>query len=206
MANEQKLIVLNQHRWGAMHIKPSWMPALHKTAVSLCGDYAKQQFMAVQEATGVPWFVVGVTAEREYGGPPHWDKQLAQGDPLNRTSWHVPKGRGPFLDHPTDAPFHGAWYRAALDALIDCEPKAANWKDWTAGGTATILEKYNGVGYANMGRPSPYIWSASDQYVSGKYVSDHHYDPSIVDVQEGCMPIIAAMMAIDQTIKFKDAT
>lgn len=26
------------------------------------------------------------------------------------------------------------------------------------------LEQYNGLGYAARGRPSPYIWSGTDQY------------------------------------------
>lgn len=69
-------------------------------------------------------------------------------------------GRGPFFGAD-------AFYRAALDALIDCAPHAAKWTDWTAGGALTLLEEYNGLAYAARGVPSAYVWSGSDQYNSG---------------------------------------
>ena len=71
----------------------------------------------------------------------------------------------------------GSWEEAAIDALVNCAPRAARNKDWSIGGTLTKLEQYNGLGYAARGRPSPYIWSGTDQYKSGKYVRDGVYDP-----------------------------
>jgi lysozyme family protein len=82
-------------------------------------------------------------------------------------STHVPAGRGPFT----------SWEDAAFDALAMCPPFASRNKDWSPGGALTMLERYNGLGYAAKGVPSPYIWSGTDQYVSGKYVADHIYDP-----------------------------
>jgi hypothetical protein len=78
-------------------------------------------------------------------------------------------------------------------------------KDWSIGGTLTMLEEYNGLGYASRGRPSPYIWSGTDQYVSGKYVRDGVYDPNAVDQQLGCAGLLMAMMALDPTITFTGA-
>lgn len=202
MANIPLLIVRNQHRWEHMHINANRLGEFHRTATRLCDPAAKVRYQEVQKATGVPWFMIAAWSEREYGGPPHWDKQLSQGDPLNRTSWHVPRGRGPFFNHPTDPPLQDAWYRGALDALIDCAPRAAHWHDWTPGGAATISEEYNGLGYANMGVPSAYVWSGSDQYDRGKYVRDGVYSPYVRDVQEGVMPLVSAMMAVDPTIEF----
>jgi lysozyme family protein len=63
----------------------------------------------------------------------------------------------------------------------------------------------NGLGYAVRGVPSAYVWSGTDQYISGKYVADHVYRASAVDVQEGCAPILARMMALDPTIRFTEA-
>jgi hypothetical protein len=51
-------------------------------------------------------------------------------------------------------------------------------------------------------KPSAYVWSGSDQYKAGKYVRDHVYDPNEVDVQVGCAPLLARMMALDPSIKF----
>jgi hypothetical protein len=108
----------------------------------------------------------------------------------------VPAGRGPFK----------SWEDAAVDALVHCAPHAARNQDWSPGGTLTKLEEYNGLGYAARGQPSPYIWSGTDQYVSGKYVRDGVFDPNVVDRQLGCAGLIAAMMKLDPTITFTGVT
>jgi len=122
----------------------------------------------------VPWAFIAVAHKRE--ASQNWNTQLGQGDPLGSVSTHVPKGRGPFK----------TWEDGAYDALVNCASFAAKNKDWSVGGTLTMLEQYNGLGYASKGRPSPYIWSGTDQYVSGKYVRDAVYDPNVVDQQLGC--------------------
>jgi hypothetical protein len=83
---------------------------------------------------------------------------------------------------------------------------AARNKDWSIGRTLAKLEQYNGLGYAARARPSPYIWSGTDQYKSGKYVRDGVYDPNVVDSQPGCAGLLMAMMALDPTITFTGAT
>lgn len=198
MANIPSLIAANQHRWDVMHIKPSHLADLNAIAARLIA--AKDRYVEIEKATNVPWFVVAVIHWRE--SSENFARQLAQGDPLGKVSTHVPRGEGPYYNHPNDVPLHDAFYRSALVALIDDPPHAAKWKDWTPGGALTLLEEYNGLGYAGMGKASPYNWSGSDQYSRGKYDSDGHYNQNIVDAQEGCAPIIAAMMAIDPTIKF----
>ncbi|MFL6814014.1 MAG: hypothetical protein ACJ8EK_08230, partial [Bradyrhizobium sp.] len=106
---------------------------------------------------------------------------------------HVPAGRGPFK----------SWEDAAVDALVLCPPFAARNEDWSIGGTLTLLETYNGLGYASRGIPSPYLWAGTDQYTSGKYVRDGLYDPNAVDKQPGCAGLLMAMMALDRTIASK---
>jgi lysozyme family protein len=144
--------------------------------------------------TGVPWAFIAVAHERECSQ--NWTGSLAQGDRWNKVLVHVPAGRGPFK----------SWEDAAIDALVNCAPHAARNKDWSIGGTLTMLEQYNGLGYAARGRPSPYIWSGTDQYVSGKYVRDGVYDPRAVDSQLGCAGLLMAMTALDPTIQFAGAT
>jgi lysozyme family protein len=151
---------------------------------------AKSHYQAVERVTRVPWFIIAVIHERE--SSQSWSGSLAQGDPWDKVSVHVPAGRGPFK----------SWEEAAIDALVKCPPFAARWKDWSAGGALTLLEQYNGLGYAAKGRPSPYVWAGTDQYVSGKYVRDGVYDPNVVDKQMGCAGLLMAMMAIDPTITF----
>lgn len=214
MVNIAALEAVNQHRWEVMHIQAARLPGLHKAALRLCEAPTKARFQGVTDRLAelaktdptihpVPWWFTAIVSEREYGGPPRWDRQLGQGDPLHQASRHEPVGRGPFLDHEGDiTPGHDAWTRCCLDALIDCAPHAARWRLWTPGGVATIFEEYNGLGYASMGVPSAYVWSGSDQYHSGKYIADHVYRANVIDVQEGCMPLLAAMMAVDSSIQF----
>ncbi|WP_315747871.1 MULTISPECIES: hypothetical protein [unclassified Bradyrhizobium] len=149
---------------------------------------SRARYQAVAAQTGVPWYLVAVIHERE--SSQSWSASLAQGDPWDRVSVHVPAGRGPFK----------SWEDAAVDALVNCAPYAARWKDWSIGGTLTLLEQYNGLGYFRRGVPSPYIWAGTDQYRSGKYVRDGVYDPDAVDKQLGCAGLLLAMKALDVSI------
>lgn len=140
--------------------------------------------------TGVPWWFIAVVHERE--ASQSWIGSLAQGDPWDEVSTHVPAGRGPFR----------SWDDAAVDALLNCSPFAGHNRDWTIGGALTMMEQYNGLGYASHHVPSPYVWSGTDQYTSGKYVRDGFYDPSVVDQQLGCAGMLMTMMALDASVKF----
>lgn len=208
MTNIPNLIKRNAERWANMHVKANRIHEFDNTAKRLSEANAKARYQGVtdrllEKNLQSPWWFIAIVSEREYGGPPHWDRQLGQGDHLDKISTHDPRGRGPFLNHSSDiTPGNDAWTRGCLDALVECAPYAAKWKDWSIGGVLTLLEEYNGLGYANMGVPSAYVWSGSDQYVSGKYVADHVYRASAVDVQEGCAPLLSRMMAINSDIKF----
>jgi len=159
-------------------------------AKQLVAADAKARYLAVQGLTGVPWWFIAVAHERE--SSQDWTGSLAQGDPWKEVSVHVPAGRGPFK----------SWEEAAVDALVNCAPHAARNKDWSVGGALTMLEQYNGLGYAARGRPSPYIWSGTDQYVSGKYIRDGVYDPAAIDSQLGCAGLLLAMKALDPAVAF----
>lgn len=186
--NLTALVQKNNARWDSAQFKPEAMARARRTAQRLCAPAAKARYQHVEKLTGVPWFAIAMIHEREAGQ--RWDRQLGQGDPLAHVSVHVPKGRGPF----------NTWEEGAVDALVNCGPYAARWKDWTPGGMLTLQEMYNGLGYAAKGRPSAYIWSGSNQYVSGKYVADGVYDPNVVDPQLGCAVMLKAMMEIDNSI------
>lgn len=172
---------LNAKRWQNMHISADMGPAFDKVATRLSSPAAKVRYQKVEKITGVPWQFIAVVHERE--ASQRWTTQLGQGDPLNKVSVHVPKGRGPFA----------TWEDGAVDALTKCAPFAAANHDWSVGGTLAMLEKYNGLGYAAKGRPSPYLWAGTDQYVSGKYVADGKYDPNAVDKQLGCAGLLKFM-------------
>jgi lysozyme family protein len=194
MTNIPFLISANQKRWGICEITPKSHAEVNNTARRLVAPYAKDQYVAIEAATKVPWWAIAVIHEREAGQA--WWANIAQGDHWNRVSTHVPRGRGPFK----------SFFDAAVDALMVCPPHAGKWQDWTAGGALTILELYNGSGYEDFHHEaSPYIWGATNQQEWGKYVSDGAYDAHAWDTQLGCAAMIKGMMELDTSIKFADA-
>jgi len=184
MVDVNALATANAKRWAAAQ------PTRNFASIAKRLVEAKERYKAVEAKTGVPWFVIAVIHMRE--SSQNWSRSLAQGDPIDRVSVHVPAGRGPF----------SSWEAAAIDALANCHPFLAKKKNWSLGPALASLEAYNGLGYAAKGRPSPYMWSGTDQYTSGKYVADGKYDPNHVDTQPGCAALIKEMMKLDPSIKF----
>jgi lysozyme family protein len=137
----------NANRWA--HAKLARTPEFSPVAQRLFAPAAKQRYLAVSSHTGV----IAVIHER--GCSQSWARSVAQGDFYDSKSTHVPAGLGPFKSRED----------AAVDALVNCAPYAARNKDWPIGGILTLLEQYNGLGYASKGLPSPYVWSGTDVYV-----------------------------------------
>ena len=96
----------------------------------------------------------------------------------------VPKLRGPF------ATFHDG----AVDALNLSFNGMSNWAD--IGNCLVRAEIWNGEGYANRGVVNPYLFSGTSVYTSGKYDSDGHYDPDLVDQELGVVAIMKALNVI----------
>lgn len=182
----------NTRRWA--NAKLTRGPEFAKPAAKAYAN--RERYKEIARRAGMPeiaWLFIAVAHMRE--SSQDFTKQLGQGDPLNRVSTRVPKGRGPFLGP-------NAFEDAAVDALVNCAPFAARLTDWSIGGMLTNLERYNGLKYANAGRPSPYIWSGTDQYRIGKVLVDHGPIEEVVDKQLGCAGMILAIIALDQTITF----
>ena len=188
MTDINALKAVNAQRWKAMHTNPSLSVALDAVAKRLVDSAAKAHYVQVGFDTTVPWYVIAVIHERE--SSQSWTSSLAQGDPWNKESIHKPIGIGPFQ----------SWADAAEYALKHCAPFAANNRDWTIGGTLTLLEEYNGLGYAMHNMPSPYIWASTDQYKTGKFIADGNFDPDAIDHQLGCAALLSRMVLADSTI------
>src|SRR5437764_13663747 len=75
--------------WHSMIVKPDKLAALDRIARKLITGNPRYQ--AVAAKTGVPWAAVALIHQMECGGD--WTLNIAQGDPWNRRSVHVPKGR-----------------------------------------------------------------------------------------------------------------
>jgi len=179
----------NAHRWATATPTRNFA----SIARELIAPDAKARYRAVEALTGVPWAFIAVAHERE--ASQNWNTHLAQGDPLHEVTRHVPIGE----------PAFASWEDGAVDALVHCPPHAALNKDWSIGGTLTMLEEYNGLKYASYNRPSPYIWSGMSCYTTGKVLVDHGPIVEVADIQLGCAGLLRAMMAIDPTITFAGA-
>ena len=173
-------------RWQACVPIANLIPTLDSVAKRLVAN--KGRYVNVENIAGVPWAIIAVIHERE--SSQSWTAQLSQGDPLNKPSIHIPRNRGPFK----------SWEDGAVDALMHCAPFLSKWEDWSIGGALCSLDGYNGEGYWNMGLPSPYIWSSTNQYTHGKYIADGHFDPNAVDHQLGCAGLLLRMIVQDPSI------
>ena len=148
------------------------------------------KFRAVYEelgaSLGIPWFFIGVIHGMECGF--NFTTHLHHGDPLSRRTVQVPRGR-PLVGEP---PF--TWRDSARDALMlkgyDKET------DWSVPHMLYLWEKYNGFGYRPLGAPSPYLWSFSSVYTSGKFVADHQFDPQAVSKQCGTAVMLKALQKL----------
>ena len=173
--------------WHRMEVQPDKVQAVNAIANRLLAS--KSVYQKVSQTTGVPWFVIAALHNRELDAD--FDTYLGNGEPLNHVTRLVPKGRGPF---PT-------WEAGAIDAL-DLD-RLNQVTDWSPERACYEIEKFNGFGYRAKGVNSPYLWSFSNNYQSGKYVADGVFNPSAVDRQCGAMPIIRQIMALDPTANFQ---
>ena len=121
---------------------------------------------------GLKWWLVAVIHEMEC--TQNFDKYLGNGQSLNKKTTIVPKDRGPFA----------SFEEGAVDALK--LQGADKITDWSLDGVLYFLEGFNGYGYSKYKKiNSPYLWSGSNHYTAGKYVSDGVYDAKAVSAQIG---------------------
>lgn len=149
----------------------------------------KARYVAIQERTGVPWWLLAALHRRESNAD--FGTYLGNGEVLTRPTRLVPKGRGPFTGEH-------AFEDGAVDALHIDRLDAVH--DWRLEKALYYCELFNGTGYDLRGLPSPYLWGGTNIQVPGKYVGDHKWNAKAFDKQLGCAPIIAALQKIDSSI------
>ncbi len=177
-------------QWNAMTVNAS-RRAEFKRLAQFAVDH-KAEYMAIQKATGVPWPLIAVLHRRESDAD--FTTYLGNGEPLNRKTRLVPKGRGPFK----------TFKEGAIDALhIDGLDRV---KDWRLEKQLYYSELFNGAGYHNRGLPSPYIWGGTNQQRRGKYVADGKWSSKAMDGQPGVAPILAEIARLDPSVEFERET
>lgn len=173
--------------YASMVIKEKWKSPIYRTARQIVANKDKYKEISVACGGNIPWQFIGVIHNRESGC--RFDRHLHNGDPLTARTRLVPKGR-PLKGKP---PF--TFLQSAVDAL---QMKGYHTiTDWSMGNQCNLLEIYNGLGYRNKGVSNPYLWSGSQHYTKGKYIRDHVYSASVVDVQMGVMPLLKAIYDVD---------
>ncbi|MCX9154962.1 hypothetical protein OPU71_02355 [Niveibacterium sp. 24ML] len=155
----------------------------------------KARYQAVSAASGVPWAFIAAVHTMEASAS--FSKHLHNGDPLTARTIQVPAGR-PKSGNP---PF--TWEASAIDAIA--LKGLSTQTDWSLAGTLYQLERYNGWGY-RLNHPhvlTPYLWSYSNHYRSGKYVADGTWSDTAVSKQCGAA-VMLRRMAESGIIEFHD--
>jgi lysozyme family protein len=162
-------------------------------AHKLLGFVDEGRYTAVSLQTGVPILWMATSFEREASSD--FRLSAAQGDPWDRVSTHVPRGRGPFP----------SWAAAAIDAYAIDGLDKVGIANWTEARACFEAELFNGFGYRAHGIHSPYLWAGCNHYVAGKYVADGVWDAHAVDQQLGVVPVWQRMLEIQPNLAFGNA-
>ena len=174
--------------WETCQIRSNWQARAKQAA-----DRAlklRSRYGAIETAIQVPWWFVAAIHNLESNCD--FRCHLHNGQPLGQRTTIEPIGRGPFK----------TWEDSAIDALTLKEFDGPRVKDRSLGAWLWRAERFNGFGY-RLYRPTvltPYLWSGSNHYQTGKYVADGKFDPQAVSEQVGVAVLwkaLEAMGAID---------
>ena len=173
-------------------VSPNWSAEANRVAKYIID--ALPTLKEVEARTGVPAWVVGTIQAMEAGCGPHGlrlDCHLHNGDSLQHQTHNVPAGRPPNRSGPF------TFVESAIDAI---QYDGLDKVDWSTDAIERVLfrlEAYNGWGprlFHNSN--TAYLWSGTNQYKRGKYVSDGVWSENAVSGQIGAVPIVLALKAL----------
>ena len=155
----------------------------------------KSRYQSAGSALGIPWYFIAVIHNME--SSLNFNCHLHNGDPLTARTIHVPAGRPPQGNPPY------AWEESATDSLRF--QRLDQRMDWSLPGLLFKLEAYNGFGYRTKHPEvlSPYLWSFSNHYTSGKFVADGRWSDTAVSNQCGAA-VLLRRLAERQEIIFSN--
>lgn len=166
----------------------------------------KNRFLEAAQSTLVPWFVIATINHMEQGES--FSGTILNGDPWTQKTKHFPSGFGPWR----------SWSEATVFAIAHEQAgyPGYDFKTWTwdLPGCFYFLELWNGF---NSRLPegngivpdhaSPYLYSGTQFYQSGKRVEDlvrgryvGRFDPGLVSSQVGCMAFLKALEAAGEKL------
>jgi lysozyme family protein len=173
--------------WDEAKIRPQQAKEITATVERLRKN--ESRYRNIEKLTKVPWMLVACLHERESGG--RFDRQLAQGDPLNRRSANEPIS-GPFKTFEDSAIW--ALHHDNLDRVVD----------WRLEKMLYYAELWNGWGYClyHPNTPSPYVVGGTTVQKPGKYVADRVWSSTAWDEQIGVMAMLMEFAKQDPSIKY----
>ncbi|MGO8397909.1 hypothetical protein ACC783_06015 [Rhizobium ruizarguesonis] len=142
------------------------------------------QYKEVSSVTSIPWYFIAIVHALEASF--NFRAHLHNGDPLSQRTVHVPKNKPDQWLPPSD------WKSSAVDALT--QQGFTGKSDWGLERMLYRWEAFNGFGYRTKGVNSPYLWSFSSNYTSGKYKSDGNYDDKVVSKQCGAAVMLKGLV------------
>lgn len=150
----------------------------------------KGRYEDISKASSVPWYMIGAIHSLE--GSLDFGTHLHNGDSLKRKTVNVPAGRP-----PGQPPF--TFEGSAIDALkLD---RMSIGLDGSLAGILFKLEGFNGFSSRKKQINTPYLWSFSNHYTSGKFVADGFFSATAVSKQCGAAVILRRLAELG-TISF----
>lgn len=174
--------------WRSSAVLARWSAEARETAEAILRHRARYEAIAADPRAQAPWWWIGCIHHMECSG--RFDRHLANGDPLTARTKLVPAG----LPKEGRPPF--TFEQGAIAALA--LKNVATITDWSIEHALYQWELYNGFGY-RLYHPdtlSPYLWSGTPHYRSGKFVKDHKWSTTTVSGQIGAAAILLALIAL----------
>jgi lysozyme family protein len=165
--------------WATCKIDPNRIPEVKRICEKI-RSIKEKHYEPITEATGVPWKMIGILHYRE--ASLRLEACLHNGQPWNKVTTWVPKGRGPWK----------SFAEAGIDAMIYDGLHKVRFDDEVT--MLIFAEKYNGLGYRKSGELSPYVWAGTNHHdETGKYVADGKFDPAAPERQLGVAAILKGL-------------
>jgi lysozyme family protein len=172
----------NDQLFGQAVIDPSRMSELEKAVDLIKANKARYQ--TVETATGVAWFAVALL---HFAGTVSDFSVHLNGDPLRSRTIRVPKG-----PPEGDPPF--SWEDSAID-LVRLQARGSDPGSFpTVGVLLFWLEGFDGYGYHSRNVRSPFIWACTNQYMGGKFLPDHVFDPNFKEKKCGAASLLKLLV------------
>lgn len=162
--------------WNSSVTTTTWTSIANRLVDKIIAH--KNRYDQVQKMTNVPWNVVAAIHALE--STLDFGTWLANGDTLKTPTVRIPAGLGKGMTFPI------SWENGAYISLGVVPKEDFDTIEKTLG----FLEAYNGMGYVTHDINSPYLWSGTQHYKRGKYITDGVWDSAAVSAQVGCVPLL----------------